>query len=289
MTKCYGSTMDIYLAWINIKKLHVSQGHSCESLVNFVEIYILNCHALSLQKSLTSLGWGNTEINGGNLSILISDDSCKRFQTSLLGCFLSHQNNSASTIINLRCVSCGNSSILSEGRLQAGELIWKEFLALLILTVSLFLSLVVSLHNINDLPIKNSLLLSLSCLVIRLYCVLILCLSGDAKLAADLLCARAHKNVVVNVCESIELNRIHSLDVAIPGGLSQEEIVRGLRHALEATSYNGVPVADSDGSGADHYGLHATGTDLVDCRGGSVDTHSRAKCHLSCWGLPTAG
>jgi hypothetical protein len=218
---------DIDALGIDLKELNVGKGDCREGLVELVVVNILDTHISALEETSDSPGGGNAKINGCDFSIFIVKDASEGRKATLLGDFLSHNDEGACTIVKLGGVSSSDSAVLGECWLKTGHLVWEELLALLILVDTLLLALVV-LHDINDFPIEEALGLSLSCALIRFDGVLILRFTCDAKLAAGLFCARSHEHVVVNVSETVKLNRIDCLNMAIAGRLSEEEVVRSL-------------------------------------------------------------
>ena len=144
------------------------------------------------------------------------------------------------------------------------------------------------LNDINDFPIKDSLLLSFSGLIVGLDGILVLSFTSEAEIAADLLSASAHQDVIVDVSQSVILDRVDCLSVSVASGLSKIEVVGSLRHALEATAEDGVSITDGNGGSAEHPSLHARSAHFVHSSARSVELESSTEGDLSCWSLTTA-
>ena len=81
------------------------------------------------------------------------------------------------------------------------------------------------LNDINDFPIKDSLLLSFSGLIVGLDGILVLSFTSEAEIAADLLSASAHQDVIVDVSQSVILDRVDCLSVSVASWVSKIDLI----------------------------------------------------------------
>lgn len=276
--------MDVNFGVVKIEKLHVGQGDGSESFVNLMVVDVSNLEAGSLHQFIAGLGGCDTEVDGLDGSVLVADDSSKGLETSVFSGLLTHQDHGSTSIINLRSVCGCNCSIFGEGRFETRKFVGEELLGLLI-SGELGLFLLNLLDDFNGLPVEDAGFLGSPCSVIRLDGELILSLSGDTHFRNNFLGAGTHQYLVVDIRESIILDSVDGLGIAVSGRLPQVLVVGGLGHALHTSGNHDVSLAELDSLSSEHGGLHSRGAYFVNGGRRSVISAVGTKSYLSGRGL----
>lgn len=98
------------------------------------------------------------------------------------------------------------------------ELVGEELLALFILVNDNILSFAILVVDRSYFPFEGTTLLSSSCLLVRSNRELVLSFTSDSEFGTNLLSAGSHENFVVDVSESVALDGVKNLEIAVANG-----------------------------------------------------------------------
>lgn len=151
------------------------------------------------------------------LQIKLTNDPRKRFETKVFSFLRAHQYQRGSTVAYGRRICGCDGTILLEGRPKSWDLFKDNPFVLFILLYN-SVALLSFDSDGSDLGIVNTASPSTSSTLVRLDGVSILGLSGDLEFGGSCLSAVPHSKVIVNVPQSVRLQRI-------PGGKPTERWV----------------------------------------------------------------
>mmetsp|Transcript_123933 Transcript_123933/g.174831 ORF Transcript_123933/g.174831 Transcript_123933/m.174831 type:complete len:384 (+) Transcript_123933:233-1384(+) len=277
-----GTTLGVDLVVGDTELLLAVKSLSGESLVQLVDVDIVDLQTGIVQSLGDGISWADTHNLGGNTSDGISDPLGGNGKTKLFSGGSSSDQDDGGTIGSLRRVTGGGDTILLEGGLELAELLQVGLSETLILgkgnilgglVTFLILDLDLSLDG-DDLILEVAVLLSVDGLVHGVQTELITLLSGDTELRSNVLRGDTHRHHAISGVLVLE-------DVVVEGVSGRDQTFHlELRHILEATSDTNVDDAILDLGGDDRASLQTRRAQSVGgVDGGGVRDTSQELTH----------
>ena len=195
---------------------------------------------------------------------LLTNDLGQRLETKLLRLRIRGENDGRGTVVDAGCVGGGDGAVLEEDGLEGRHLVEDDLLVLLILLDD-GLALPVLDGDGCKLGVEGTSGPSLGGAFVRFDGMRVLVLTGNVVLLGRVLSTVAHRNLVVDVRETIRDERVLCRCVA-EGGVGAGKEERSIAHALHATGSNNRALTELDALCCERDGLHTTGADLVNSR-----------------------
>lgn len=158
---------------------------------------------------------------------ILTDDLGERSQVELLGLLSRHEDESGGTVGQRGGVGGGDGTVLLEGGAEGRNLLEDDTLVLLILTDNGVSLLALDRHR-DDLGVEGTLLPCTSSTLVRLDGMRVLGLTSDAVLLSRVFTTVAHGEVVVDIPETVVLERVAG------GELAKGRVLTGQEEAMKA-------------------------------------------------------
>mmetsp|Transcript_16365 Transcript_16365/g.34166 ORF Transcript_16365/g.34166 Transcript_16365/m.34166 type:complete len:311 (+) Transcript_16365:265-1197(+) len=250
----HGTTMHVDLGVVEVKQVHVREGHNRKRFINLVEINIARRHASM------SEGLGHRERRRGGelnrvlLRIGVASDAGDRRNAELGGLVCRHEHHGSGAVVNRRGVGGGDRALLHERRSEACDLFNLGGVRLLVRRHEGRLSTTPALDlNGDDLVVEHTAGKSVLGASVRLNAVGILVVAAEIILLSAGLGAHAHVLVVVDVPKSVVHDAVnHRRVTQTDTAAGARHVVRDVGHGLHATSDHNVALTERDGLGTHH-------------------------------------
>lgn len=257
-----GTTADVDLGAVEAEDLLGGNGDDGEGLVELPEGDVLLGDAGVLEGDGDGEGGGGGEVDGGSGGVSVAEDLGEGLEAVLLDSLARGEDDGGGTVVDGRGVGGGDSAVLLEDGADATELVLEELGEVLVL-VDDNLALAGLDRDGGDLVLEETLLPGLLSALVRAQALVVLHLTGDAELLGGVLGAVAHGELVVDVEESVNNERVLALEVT-EAGESARDKEGGVRHRLHTTGNHDVALAELDSLRGHGDRLQAGSTDLVD-------------------------
>ena len=192
----------------------------------------------------------------------------QRLEAELLCLACRHHDHGCGAVVHSRSIAGGDGAILFKGRLEGaqafdGSIRTDGLVAIKSARdVALFLRRDVDGQHLLS---EAAMLLGLGSAAMRLECVGILLLSGDAVFLSDILAGQTHVVVVEDIPKAIVNHRVDDLRVAHAKAVAAlRQQVGCVAHGLHATGDDDLRVTGLDRLDGETDGLEARAADLVD-------------------------
>mmetsp|Transcript_140176 Transcript_140176/g.349355 ORF Transcript_140176/g.349355 Transcript_140176/m.349355 type:complete len:409 (-) Transcript_140176:205-1431(-) len=290
VAQCHRTAIDVDRGEVQVEELGVGEGDNGEGLVDLVKLHVFRFQACALNGLRHRQRRCGSEPLWRVGSVCEAANCCQGFDTSLAGLGSRHHNHCSSSVIQLGGIRRCDRPVLFEGRSQLTHAI-KLAGAWLLVSFHRYglASSCRDLHGNNLLLGKSQCILRESTLIGAL-CVGVLRRPVEAMFFGTQLRTTAHVLVTISIPQAVVNKAIKELGLPKShAGAHGREVMRDIRHGLEATSKHDLSAAQRDCVSSKHDGLHAGGANLVDrsCWDG-VRKPCEDDC-LCCWRLAHTG